>query len=87
MRTILLALMVLAVGGTVEAGHRRPVRHVLSHVPVVRNVVKCDCGDKCNCLNCCCDSRRLVPVVVGAAASAVTLPVRVLSCVGGCCGK
>lgn len=62
--------------------NRHPVRHVLQHVPVVRNVVKCDCGANCNCKDCCCDSRRLVPSVVGA----VLAPVRAV-CSGGCCNK
>jgi len=81
---VLALVALLALPSYSECGVRRPVRRIVCHVPVVRNVVKCDCGDKCNCLNCCCDSRRIVQ----QAAAVVTFPVRVVgSCVGGCCGK
>lgn len=62
--------------------HRHPVRNVVCHVPVVRQVVRCHCGDKCNCVDCCCDSRR----VVQQAVAVVTFPIRAVgNCLGGCC--
>lgn len=76
----ILALLVYALDS--DAGCRR-VRCVPVCCPVV--VVKaapkcgnpaCQCGDKCNCLGCCCQRQPIIQINL-------TRPV----CVGGCCGK
>lgn len=102
MRAIYLTLLALATlpnyaecAGRFFA-HRHPARNVVRHVATCKPLlqVRCVCHEKgkCECLNCCCDSRRLVQTAVAVVTAPVVVPVRIAgrvldraACNGNCC--